>query len=192
MYNKKRMMHFVIILVQTKNRNVYICLTLTHSNVSNLNLIYGVEFSLCSKQKREKLMAYQFTKVTVDEVAECHILTTIETPACYITRAGNKKHVLCFPLHNCFRTWLRLRQSDVRGLSFLPHFLLEHFYLLPLPKPILKGDRMSAVAYCEISQWVSIVAEKSPLESPGAGIFCLKAAQITKTQLWNYTIAIWC
>lgn len=51
-------------------------------SVSNLNLIYGVEFSLCSKQKLEKLMADQFTKVSIDKVAECLILATFETQAC--------------------------------------------------------------------------------------------------------------
>lgn len=68
-------MHFLIILMQAKNRHFYICLTLTHSTVFLISI-------WSSRQKLAKLMADQFTKATVDKVAECHILTTVETKAC--------------------------------------------------------------------------------------------------------------
>lgn len=54
----------------------------TQHSISNLNLIYRVEFSQCSRQKMAKLMVDQFTKITVDKVVECHILTTIEKKTC--------------------------------------------------------------------------------------------------------------
>lgn len=34
------------------------------------------------KAETGKINGYQFTKITADKVAECHILTTIETKAC--------------------------------------------------------------------------------------------------------------